>query len=381
MDIDASPSRTSFPPPAVDDPLLAQEGRLLSLDAISGAVILCFIGLVAFAHTLGNVFSGNALCETLARQFSHTPWEGLTAYDIVFPAFVFISGVAMSFSFEKRRRAGVGNLGMAGTLLCRALILIALGAILQGALTFDFAGTRWASVLGLIGGANLLGGLIALFLKTPQKIALATIGVSLCLAAVQILGGDFTPAGTLNAKLDALLLPGKFYCDGFDPEGIFCVFSASVPVLVGYTVGLLLQARNEASGAKTSLALAGAGALAVCAALVAGGFYPIVKNIWTQTFVWAATGWSALVFAAFYWFFDVLKAGKVAFFFKVIGVNALAIYVLQWIFPFENLSALLFSGVGSLCGNAGALVVVAGAIALKWLLLYRLSRRGIFYKI
>lgn len=359
----------------------AAPARLLSLDAFRGADMLCILGLDAFAHALARVFPDCAFCKEISAQFSHKPWEGLAAYDLVFPAFVFISGVAMAFSFEKKRGSGAGTGGIAVGLLRRALILVALGAILQGALSFDVAGTRFASVLGLIGIANAIGGLLALFLKTPKKIAAACVAVSAGVACAQIFGGDFTRAGTLNAKLDALLLPGKFHNGNYDPEGVLCVVSASVAVLAGVLVGISLQKRKGKSGAGTALRLAGFGAIAIVAAFAAGTHYPIIKSIWTQTFVWAAVGWSALAFAVFYFVFDVLRAEKLAFFFKVIGVNAITIYVLQWIFPFGKFSELLFGGIAGFFGNGKILVLVAGAVALKWLLLFFLNRRKIFIKI
>ena len=356
--------------------------RLLSLDAFRGADMLCILGLDTLAYALANAFPQNGIFREAALQFGHKAWEGLALYDCIFPAFVFISGMAMAFSFEKKHERGAGNARVALSLLRRAVILVAIGAILQGALSFHFSETRWASVLGLIGIANALGGLLALFLKTPKRIALALFALAGTLSAAQFLGGDFTPQGSVNAKLDAWLLPGKFHYGNYDPEGILCVVSASVAVLAGYLTGHFLVSRNkERASWKTAGTLAAIGAGTLVFAYSAGTFYPIIKNIWTQTFVFAAVGWSLLAFSVFYVLFDVLKSEKLAFFFKVIGVNAIAIYVLQWIFPFRNLSALLFGGAAELSGNAAGIVLAVGAIALKWFFLLWLFRRKIFFKI
>lgn len=358
--------------------------RLLSLDAFRGADMLCILGLDALAWALAQAFPQSGFCKSLALQFGHKPWEGLALYDCVFPAFVFISGMAMAFSFEKKRERGDGNAKIALSLLRRALILVALGAILQGALSFDAAGTRFASVLGLIGVANAIGGLLALFLKTPKKIFAALLAVSAAVSCAQIFGGDFGQggAGTLNAKLDALLLPGKFHNGAYDPEGVLCVASASVSVLAGFLAGLFVRRRDAGKATrKTAGTLAGIGVALVAAAFAAGTFYPVVKNIWTQTFVFAATGWSLVAFSVFYALFDVLKLGKAAFFFKIVGVNAIAIYVLKWIFPFDGLSRLLFGGVAGFFGNAAPVVIALGVILLEWLFLLWLFRRKIFFKI
>lgn len=356
--------------------------RLLSLDAFRGADMFCILGLDALAYALAAAFPQSGFCAALRLQFAHVPWEGLALYDCVFPAFVFISGAAAAFSFEKKRERGESRPHVAGTLLKRAAILVALGAVLQGALSFDVAGTRFASVLGLIGLSGAIGGLLALFLETPKKILAALLVISAAVTCAQFLGGDFTPSGSVNAKLDALLLPGKLHYGDHDPEGVLCVVSASVAFLAGFLTGKFLAGKkDEAASPRTAGTLAAAGAGLVALAFVAGTFCPIVKNMWTQTFVFAAVGRSLLAFSVFYALFDVLRLEKLAFVFKIVGVNAIAIYVLQWIFPFDGLSALLFGGLAGLCGNVAGVALVLGAILLKWLLLLRLFRRKIFFKI
>lgn len=356
--------------------------RLLSLDAFRGADMLCILGLDALAFALARAFPNNAFCVSLAQEFGHVQWEGLALYDCVFPAFVFISGVAMAFSFAKKRARGESRLRIAGTLIRRALILVALGAILQGALSFDVAGTRFASVLGLIGASGALGGLLALFLETPKKILAALLILSAGVSAAQFLGGDFSPGGSINAKLDVALLPGVLHGGNYDPEGILCIVSASVAVLAGFLTGnFLAEKKSAAATPRASAMLAVAGTLLFALAFGAGTFYPIIKNMWTQTFVFAAVGGSLLALALFHLLFDVLRLEKLAFAFKIIGVNAIAIYVLQWIFPFDALAILLFGGTARLCGNAEDIVLVLGVILLKWLLLLWLFCRKIFFKI
>ncbi len=356
--------------------------RLLSLDAFRGADMLCILGLDALAYALAVAFPQSVFFRETALQFGHKPWEGFALYDCIFPAFVFISGMAMAFSFEKKRERGESIARIAVSLLRRALILVALGAVLQGALSFHFSETRWTSVLGLIGAANAIGGLIALFLKTPKRIAVAMFALAGTFTAIQFFGGNFTPSGSVNAKLDALLLPGKLHYGFYDPEGLLCVLSASVAVLAGYLCGLFLVSRKEEGATwKTAGTLAAIGAGTLLLAQTAGTVYPVIKNMWTQSFVFTAVGWSLFAFSLFYVLFDVLKAEKAAFFFKIIGINAIAAYVLKWIFPFGKLSALLFGGAAELSGNFSGVVIAAGVIALQWAILLWLYRRKIFFKI
>jgi hypothetical protein len=78
---------------------------------------------------------------------------------------------------------------------------------------------------------------------------------------------------------------------------------------------------------------------------------------------------------------DVLRFRAWAFFFVVIGVNAITIYVARHFIPFEVMSERLFSGVASLSGSFGPLVVPIGTVAIEWLALLHLYRNKIFLRV
>lgn len=353
--------------------------RLESLDALRGLDMLCILGLDAFFYAL-YAFNPGETTLWLAQQFGHKAWAGLAVYDLIFPLFVFISGAAMAFSLEKKRSRGVSETRQIAEFFRRGLLLAFIGFVLQGGLSFNFAATRFASVLALIGLSNAIGGTLAILLKSPKRILIALFAISGTIALAQFLGGDFTPENSVNAKIDRALLPGKMHDGIFDPEGILCIVSASVSVLFGYFAGTLV--RSPIKKLLKPILLAGAGALLLGIAFLTDlSGYPIIKKLWTQSFVFAAAGWSLIAFALFYALFDVLPLKRLAFPLRIIGVNALAIYILQWVFPFDNISRLLFGGTAELCGNAASLVLVSGSILLKWLFLYWLNRRAVYFKI
>lgn len=364
-----------------ENPTLEKASRLLSLDALRGADMLCIIGLDAFFYQLYRAFPQSGTAQFLARQFGHKAWEGLAIYDIIFPLFVFVSGAAMAFSLEKKRSRGESPARQIAELFRRGLVLTLIGFILQGGFSFNFSEVRFASVLALIGLANAIGGSVAVILKSWKKVLTGTLCLSGIVTLLQIFGGDFTPENSLNAKLDRAWLPGKLHDGIFDPEGILCVVSASVSVLFGFLAGTLVRTETVKNFQKPFyLAFAGTVLLGIAWLADTSG-YPIIKKLWTQSFVFAAGGWSLIAFAIFYGIFDVCRLGKLAFFFRIIGVNALAIYVLQWLVNFAPISNLLFGGIASLCGNAAPVVLASGVILLKWLLLYWLNRKAIFLKI
>ena len=353
--------------------------RLESLDALRGLDMLCIIGLDALVYAIYAVAPGDTT-RMLAAQFGHKDWSGLALYDLIFPLFVFISGVAMAFSLEAKRSRGVSDFRQMLSLLRRAALLVFIGFVLQGGLSLNYADARVASVLALIGISNAIGGTLAVLLKSPKKILIALGIIAGSVTLAQCFGGGFSPGNALNAKIDRALLPGKLYGGIFDPEGLLCLVSASVSVLFGYLAGCLVRSGEKPFLKPLLLVCTGAALLAV-AFLADYAGYPIIKKLWTQSFVFAAAGWSFIAFALFYTLFDLLPLKALAFPLRVIGVNALAIYVLQWIFPFGSLSALLFGRGATLCGASAPIILVSGALLLKWLLLYGLNRRMIYFKI
>lgn len=128
----------------------ARSPRLHSLDALRGLDMLIILGLDALVLLLASRNPENAFLREAARQMSHAHWAGLHLYDLVFPVFVFISGVSMFFSLAKYTG---GNSSAAPGLLHlwkRAFVLAFLGLLVNGTLTWT-EDMRYASVLGLIG--------------------------------------------------------------------------------------------------------------------------------------------------------------------------------------------------------------------------------------
>jgi predicted acyltransferase len=83
-----------------------------------------------------------------------------------------------------------------------------------------------------------------------------------------------------------------------------------------------------------------------------------------------------------YWLVDVRGWIRWSFFFRVIGANAIAIYILQWAWSFPALSKKILGGVAGLMPEVwGVVILQLGAIALRWLVLHFLYRRKIFVKV
>ena len=81
-------------------------GRLLSLDFLRGLIMVCLMtGETGFFKKLHLAFP-NSSTELLATQFEHSTWHGLTAWDVILPAFMTMAGTAMAFSYKKQQELG-----------------------------------------------------------------------------------------------------------------------------------------------------------------------------------------------------------------------------------------------------------------------------------
>ena len=167
--------------------------RLHSLDALRGLDMLIILGLDALVLLLASRNPESAFLQEAARQMTHARWEGLHLYDLVFPVFVFISGVSMSFSLGKYTS---GNASSAPGLLHlwkRALVLAFLGLLVNGTLTWTDS-MRYASVLGLIGFSCAIAGTYILLCRRTGAIASAAGGILALITLIQFTCGNFTPS-------------------------------------------------------------------------------------------------------------------------------------------------------------------------------------------
>src|SRR5512137_2177769 len=92
----------------------------------------------------------------------HAKWHGWTPTDLVFPFFLFIVGVAMTFSFDKRLAQGQNRLRLFEHVVRRTLILFFLGLIMYG-----FGGWHWANWRLILPYILAIIGLGFLFIDEP----------------------------------------------------------------------------------------------------------------------------------------------------------------------------------------------------------------------
>jgi predicted acyltransferase len=362
------------------------KSRLLSLDTLRGFDMFWIIGGDAFFRALAEVTHWG-WARGWAAQLEHAEWAGFHFYDLIFPLFMFISGVAIPFSLLAKAEKTADRRPIYLRLVRRSLALVLLGLVYNRLPGLQFATQRYASVLGQIGLAYLFAGLILLNVRTLRGRLAAVAGILAGYAAVQLLvpvpgigAGVLTPEGSINGWIDRLLLPGRLYDKVFDPEGILCVVSATSVTLMGGLAGLVLRSDRHPAYRK-AIILAASGIGLTTLGYVLGGWYPIIKKAWTATFDIYAAGLSFTLLALFYVIVDVWRLRKWTFFFRVIGLNSITIYLGSRMVDFDFMSKFWFGGLARLAGSAGPLVLLAGTVAVEWLVLYFLYKKNIFLRV
>ncbi|MCP4455340.1 MAG: DUF5009 domain-containing protein [Planctomycetes bacterium] len=365
---------------------LDSKQRLLSLDALRGFDMFWIIGGDALFRALAKAMD-TPVTDWWALQMHHVAWAGFRAYDLVFPLFIFISGVAIPFALTRKLEQDIPRKRLAVKVIKRAATLVGLGLVYNGLLDLDFANLRVASVLAQIGLAYMIAALIILFFRTAKSQILWLAGILAGYALLQLCvpvpghgAGVLTPEGCINGYIDRLFLPGRLYGGVFDPEGLLCIISASGLALMGALAGSVLRSDKLENAIKMAM-LAGCGMAFIVLGKEWSPWYPLIKAAWTTPFNLVAGGISLLLLTGFYLVIDVWKCQKGSFILRVIGLNAITIYMGTRLIDFEHTSGILFSGLAGKTGLWEPFVLALSVIVVEWLFLWGLYRKQVFLKV
>ncbi len=362
--------------------------RLFSLDALRGFDMFWIMGAEEIVHALSKA-TGSSFFGGFANQLTHPAWNGFHLYDLIFPLFLFIAGVATPYSVGREIELGKTNSQVMLRVAKRAFILVLLGLVVNNGLEIrPIAEIRFGSVLGRIGLAYMFANFIYINTKkqSTQMIWFAGIILSYYLllkytAAPGFPLGDLSQAGNFASYLDRSILPGKLYLGNHDPEGLISTLPAISTGLLGIIVGNYLK-NDLASGTKKSIILLFLGTLFIGIAFIWDMDFPINKNLWSSSFVMIVGGLSMILLSLFYYIIDVKGYKNWAFFFKVIGMNSILIYVSGHFINWEYSTNGLFHWVGQLISEPYNAVVLATLyVGVKWLFLYFMYQKKVFLKV
>ena len=355
---------------------------ILGGDALAQAFKKMSSGGNGFVSSIGAFFGD---------QLDHVEWVGFRFYDLIFPTFVFIVGVSLVFSLTKLVERE-GKAAAHRRVFRRFALLFFLALLYSGGVSRAWPDIRLLGVLNRIALCYLFASLLFLNFRWRGLVAACVsllVGYWALMTFVpvpEIGAGSFAPGANLANWIDANYLSGKRWDGTWDPEGILSTLPAIATCLLGVLAGLLLQ-NTRVDEKRKSLWLIGAGVLMVAAGFAWGLQFPVIKKIWTSSFVLVAGGYSAMLLGAFHYVIDVQGRQRWATPFIWIGANAITLYFCENIFNFEKLAGRLVGGDVSsfldrhLVAGAGHFVAACVGLGLAVALAGFLYRRKIFLRV
>jgi len=312
------------------------------------------------------------------------PWRGLHFFDLIWPLFMFVMGAAIPLSVVKRRARGATDRGLLLRAIRRALIMFALGTITQGnLLLFDLSKFRPCySVLHGLAAGYLIATIVVL--KVKEKWHTATIGTFLLAYWAMIMlipvpgvgAGVLTAEGNAATYVDELVL-GRFHYGENTWFLSYLGFGASV--LLGVLAGQILM--DECTAGRKVYRLLRAGTVSLVAGLLWSFWFPVIKLLWTSSYVLIGGGLSFFAVAVFYWIIDVRGYRKWAFGFIVVGMNSIVVYFATQVFDFSCVGNVFVGHLLPRLGRWDQLVEASAAFAIVWLILYWMYRKNEFIRI
>lgn len=368
-------------------PNVRHANRLYSLDALRGFDMFWIMGAEEIVHALSEA-TGSSFWKGFSNQLTHPAWNGFHFYDLIFPLFLFLAGVATPYSVGRELENGKPKKQLLWRVVRRGLTLVVLGVIYNNGLEIrPLSEIRFGSVLGRIGIAYMFANIIYLYTRERMQIIWfggLLIGYWLLLKFTSAPGfpmGDLTMEGNFASYIDRHLIPGKLYLGIHDPEGLVSAIPAIATGLLGILTGRYIR-NNPVNPARKAMTMAIAGVISIALAQLWNLDFPINKNLWTSSFVLQVGGWSLLLLSLFYWVIDVLGYKKWAFFFKVIGMNSILIYMSGRFIDWEYSTKAFLGWLGQLFHDPYTLVVMAICyVFVKWAFLYFMYMQKIFLRV
>jgi heparan-alpha-glucosaminide N-acetyltransferase len=385
--------------------------RLTSLDAYRGAIMLLMASSGFGIPQMAKHFPDSTVWKFLGYQFDHVAWAGWALWDLIQPAFMFMVGVALPWSVANRQARGQTFGVMFGHAAWRALLLVTLAVFLTSAWSKQ---TQWifTNVLAQIGLGYVF--LFALWFTRPRTQWLAAFAILF----VYWLAFALQPLPSPNFDWQAVGVPADWqHLTGFaahweknanfaarfdvwflnlfprEEPFVFNVggyqtlnFIPSLATMIfGMVAGRLLRGNLPLTEKLKRLSIAGISGIVLGKAIELAGVCPIVKRIWTPSWVFFSGGLVVLLLALFVASIEWRGWKRWAFALVVAGMNPITLYCMWqltggWIR--ENIKIHLGQNIFDSFGALYVPILERSATLLVfWLILFWMYRRKIFLRI
>lgn len=370
---------------------MSSNERIISVDIFRGLTIAAMI-LVNNPGTWSHVYA----------PFLHADWHGLTPTDLIFPFFLFIVGMSITFAYSKKKEVGIQS-DVYKKIISRTLKLIFLGLFLAAfTLNFpfikDLSKLRIPGVLQRIGVVFFIASL--LFLHCNWKVLLGifiAILITYWLLMTQIpIHGEaplLTKESNLGSVIDfQVLTVDHMWKTLYDPEGILSTLPSIATSIFGMFLGIILLKKGYSKQEKLIYFLI-IGAVALGIGYLWSLSFPLNKALWTSSFVLVTGGWACLIYALIFYVADIIGKqswGKPAIIF---GSNAITVYFLSS-FTSKCFGLIKLSSAQSLHGylyemlssaitipKLSSLIYAIIVISFYYLIAYILYKKKIFIKV
>lgn len=360
--------------------------RVRSVDALRGFDMLMIIFADRFFFALHEGADSN-ITSLLAKQFQHPDWFGFGFYDIIMPLFLFIVGIVIPVSLTRKKEQNASKASIHISLFRRFIILFILGWIVQGNL-LDLNPDRFqimSNTLQAIAVGYFFSSLFYLYF--PQKWIYGIFALCLLIYTVLLTVPSIPEVGRselLPDKNFAVYVENLIFGKYADSSGghytwLLSSFGFTATVLSGVFAGELICSNNTRK--KIAIYLTVIGVAGIILGFILGIWHPIVKKIWTSSFVLFTSGICFLLLALFYWIIDVKGYYKWTFPLTVIGMNAIVAYVASHVLNFPEIAHSLLFGLEKFTGLYYDMTLTLGGFGILYFILWYMYQNKTFVKI
>ncbi len=362
------------------------KGRIVSVDVLRGFDMFWIVGGAGFFMAILKLMGGR-IEQIFLPQLEHVEWEGFHFYDLIFPLFVFIIGMSVVFSLQKIMTAK-GKKAAYNRLIRRTLLLFLLGIIYYGGMKGGFQNIRLGGVLQRLALCYFFAGMLFIHFRTRGLLiafSLLLLGYWAWLSFIPVPGlgrTSFAMGVNWTNWIDAHYLPLRKIHGTWENQGILSTFPAVASALLGIFASQVLLNKSIGEMKKVYYFIGG-GVVLVIAGYLWGLQFPIIKKIWTSSYVLVAGGYSFILLGLFYLVLDVWKIQKWAVPLVWIGMNPITIYMARNIVDFNALARRFVGGeLQTMLGeDVGYLLMTAVSLALSFAVVRFLFKRKIFIRI
>jgi len=369
--------------------------RILSIDALRGFTMFWIVGGWYIFDGLHRALN-NKTTAWISKQLTHVEWEGFVFEDLIMPMFLFIVGVVMPISFQRRLDRGDSKAQLYRHVIIRSVVLFVLGMVAQGnLLKLDLAELKiYCNTLQAIAAGYLISAIVILNMPIRWQVISTVLLLILFWALMMLVPfpghvpDRLDQDANLAAFIDRVIL--RQFDDGLNYTWILSSMTFAATVMLGVMAGHVLRSDKNRGAKFVLLLFAGIVCLAL-GSLWSGwffkigkfyiGLFPVIKRLWTSSFVLFAGGLSFLLLALFYLVIDVCRFKKWAFPLIVIGANSIFIYMAVHIFSFNAISDPVVTGLDQFIGPWKEFTHALAAFVVVWLVLWYMHRNKTFIKI